>query len=122
MTFQKSEEYKRIFTFERRRPDEIRSRESGWLEFKESFNWGSKDEYAKSMAAFANNKGGFLVFGITNQPRKLVGLQNNNFETLDEAKISGYLNTAFSPEIGFEKFIEKVRGKKGRHPPHPSRE
>jgi len=112
MIFQKSEEYKKIFAFEPRQSSQISSRESSWLEFKESFNWGSKDKYAKSMAAFANNRGGFLVFGVTNQPRKLVGLQSNNFETLDEAKISGYLNTTFSPEIAFEKFTEEVRGKK----------
>ncbi len=64
------------------------------------------------MAAFANNKGGFLVFGITNQPRKLVGLQNDNFDNFDEGKISEYLNSAFSPEIDFEKFTEPIQGKK----------
>ncbi len=106
------EEYKKIFSFESKRSDQISSRESSWLEFKESFNWNSKDKYAKSMAAFANNKGGFLIFGVTNQPRNLIGLQNNNFETTDEAKISGYLNGIFSPEINFEKFSEQVRRKK----------
>lgn len=106
------EEYKKIFSFESRRSNQISSRESSWLEFKESFNWNSKDKYAKSMAAFANNKGGFLIFGVTNQPRNLIGLQNNNFETTDEAKISGYLNSVFSPEINFEKFSERVRRKK----------
>ena len=112
ITIQKLEEYKRIFVFESKQSNQINSRESSWLEFKESFNWSSKDKYAKSMAAFANNKGGFIVFGVTNQPRRLVGLQSNNFETFDEAKISGYLNNTFSPEIDFEKFLGKVRGKR----------
>lgn len=112
MTFKNSEEYNKIFAHYPRHSDRISSRESGWLEFKESFNWNSKDKYAKSIAAFANNKGGFIIFGITNQPRHLVGLQNDNFEIIDEAKISGYLNGAFSPEIYFEKSIEYVRRKK----------
>jgi|GEM_PF-3414183 len=34
----------------------IKSRESSTNEFKASFNWGSKADYAKTIAAFANNK------------------------------------------------------------------
>mgnify|MGYP001408541334 CR=1 FL=1 len=112
MKFINPDEYKKIFCFESKHSLKITSRESGWLEFKESFNWNSKDKYAKSIASFANNKGGFIIFGVTNQPRKLIGLQNNNFIDIDESKISGYLNGAFSPEINFEKFYKIIRGKK----------
>lgn len=104
-------EYQKIFFFSPTVPDKIISRESSWLEFKESFNWMAKDKYAKSIVAFANNKGGYLVFGIADNPRKLVGLQNNNFETTDEAKITVYLNSVFSPEIQYEKFVVEVQGK-----------
>jgi len=85
------------------------SRESNSLEFKETFNWNSKDKYAKSIAAFANNKGGFLIFGIKSNPRDLVVLKSKNFENLDEAKITEYLNSVFSPEILWEKFIFKIK-------------
>lgn len=105
MDFEESKDYKRIFTFHGSIPNRIISREGGWLEFKESFNWGSKDKYAKSMAAFANNKGGYIIFGIKDKPRDLLGLQSDNFETTDEAKITAYLNSVFSPEILFEKFV-----------------
>jgi hypothetical protein len=54
--FQNSDENKKIFLFHETIADRIISRESGWLEFKESFNWNSKDKYAKSMVAFANIK------------------------------------------------------------------
>jgi len=111
MDFKNSDNYKRIFSFHTSIPNRIISRESNLVEFKESFNWGSKDEYAKSIAAFANNKGGYIIFGVKNKPRELVGLQNNNFEDTDEAKITEYLNTVFSPEIIFEKFVVKVRSK-----------
>jgi hypothetical protein len=90
----------------------IISREGTSLEFKESFNWSSKDKYGKSAAAFANNRGGFIVFGVKDKPRELVGLRTGNFEDLDEAKITEYLNSAFSPEIEFEKTIYEIRGNK----------
>lgn len=111
MDFINSEDYKKIFVFHSSIPNRIIARESGSLEFKESFNWLSKDKYAKSMVAFANNKGGYIVFGIKDQPRELTGLQSNNFENTDEAKITAYLNDVFSPEIVFEKFVVEVRSK-----------
>lgn len=89
----------------------ILSREGTSLEFKESFNWGAKDEYAKTAAAFANAKGGVFVFGVKNNPRELVGLRSDSFEELDEAKIAEYLNSLLSPEIQFAKTVEQLRGK-----------
>jgi predicted HTH transcriptional regulator len=79
----------------------LKSRESSTIEFKESFNWGSKEKYAKSLAAFANNHGGYLLFGVADQPRRLVGLSTKNFEMLDEAVITSYLNGLFSPEMHY---------------------
>lgn len=111
MEFIDSKNYKRIFAFNPSIPNRITARESGWLEFKESFNWLSKDKYAKSIAAFANGKGGYIVFGVKNLPRELIGLQSDNFEDTDEAKITGYLNDVLSPEIEYEKFTIQVTGK-----------
>jgi len=111
MEFTNSESYKRIFTFNSSIPNRITARENGWLEFKESFNWLSKDKYAKSIAAFANSKGGYIVFGVKNSPRELIGLQSNNFEDTDEAKITGYLNSVLSPEIEYEKFTISMNNK-----------
>jgi predicted HTH transcriptional regulator len=111
MDFIQSQDYKKIFAFHASISNRIVARESSWLEFKESFNWLSKDGYAKSIAAFANGRGGYLVFGVKNLPRELIGLQNDNFETTDEAKITGYLNSVFSPEIEYEKFTLRIHGK-----------
>jgi len=110
--FRNSDDYKKIFFFHETIADRIISRESGSLEFKESFNWNSKEKYAKSIVAFANNKGGYIVFGIKDKPRDLAGLQSNNFEDVDEAKITAYLNSVFAPEIIFEKFVITVNTKK----------
>lgn len=106
-----SDEFKRIFNFHPTISFRLLSRESSILEFKESFNWNSKDRYTKSIISFANNRGGNIIFGVSNSPRFLVGLKNNNFEDLDEAKITEYLNSTFSPELNFEKFTFKIKGK-----------
>lgn len=108
----KREEEKHIFKFHDTIPDRIISRESNTIEFKESFNWNSKDKYGCTAAAFSNNRGGYIVFGVKNQPRDLVGLSNDNFENLDESKIAEFLNSIFSPEILFEKYLENVNSKK----------
>jgi len=90
------------------------SRESSQLELKESFNWNSKSDYAKTMISFANNRGGYIVFGISNSPRQLVGINSDNFEEKDESTISSYLNSVCSPEVNFAKFtIELSKCKLG---------
>lgn len=111
MAFILNPDYRKIFFFHPTICNRIVARESSWLEFKESFNWLSRDKYARSMAAFANVKGGYIVFGVKNLPRELVGLQSDNFENTDEAKITGYLNDVLLPEIEYEKFTIQVSGK-----------
>lgn len=103
---------KEIFKSHSKVPDRLITRESNWLEFKKSFNWNSKSAYAKTMAAFANNRGGYLIFGVDSSPKTLIGLSSNNFENLDEATISGYLNSIFSPEIIFKKTVYEIHNKK----------
>lgn len=63
------------------------------------------------MAAFANNKGGYIVFGVQSSPRNLIGLASERFEEVDEAKVAQYLNSIFSPEMKFEKFSIEVNSK-----------
>ena len=100
----------RILSFESANSDRLTSRESGRLEFKESFNLGSADEYAKTAAAFANSQGGYIVFGVKDSPRQTIGLQTQNFETFDTAKLTNALNERFSPEIRWEIHVQIERG------------
>ncbi len=111
MRIENTDDYKRLLKFSELAGFRLLTRESGTVEFKESFNWNSKDKYAKSIVSFSNNRGGFLIFGVKDKPRDVVGLHTKNFEELDEAIISQYLNSIFSPEIEFRKFTIKVRGK-----------
>ena len=63
------------------------------VEFKLSWNAGSADDYAKSMAAFANSKGGYLIFGVRDGTGEIVGLSSDKFEKYDPARFSSrYMN------------------------------
>ncbi len=89
------------------RPDGILyHRESQTLEFKESFNFAGLAEYFRDFSAFANNQGGFLIFGIKDRPRReLIGLNQNSADQLnklDPEKISGYLLDDFAGNIEWE--------------------
>lgn len=80
----------------------IKSRESNMVEFKESFNRNSTAKYAKTMAAYANNRGGYIIFGVKDNPREVVGLKNANFETLSQEQFTEAINSLFSPAIDWE--------------------
>ena len=95
------------------RPDCLVSRESTGLEFKQSFNWGNAAEYARTGAAFANTKGGYIVFGVKNHPRKMLGMKPaavENFEEIDQAKVTGFLNEHFAPEIHWDMHLHEIGG------------
>lgn len=102
---------KRIFYTRKGFPELIGSRESSWLEFKESFSFGDMGDYARTMAAFSNNSGGYIVFGIEDNPRKIKGIDDKKFESLDLAKLTQGLNEIFSPEIEWEILTHKWNDK-----------
>nr|WP_321498660.1 ATP-binding protein [uncultured Methanolobus sp.] len=95
----------------RLRENRLITRESTKIELKESFNWAKKYEYAKAIGAFTNNQGGYIIFGIKNSPREIVGMTNNRFEEIDEAHISHFLNECFSCEIKWTKEVHEINGK-----------
>lgn len=89
-------------------------REQKDLEYKVSFNLNGLAEYFRDFAAFANNSGGYIIFGVTDSPRKLKGLSTRSleqFNKIDEERISGFLNEHFAPYIDWEMNTIKL-GKK----------
>jgi hypothetical protein len=95
------------------RPDgTLYHRESQTLEYKESFNFAGLAEYFRDFAAFANNKGGYLIFGIKDKPRReLIGLNNNaknQLEKLDPEKISGFILEDFTGNIVWDFDIVEI--------------
>jgi hypothetical protein len=89
----------------------IKRRESHCIEFKSIFDWkteSSRAAYCKSLAAFANNNGGALFFGIENKPHKIIGI--SNFDDVDDADITNYINEVFTPSIQFERTTFDFKG------------
>ncbi|EAH4919660.1 ATP-binding protein, partial [Campylobacter coli] len=46
----------------------LKHRENSQLEFKANFNKADFALYAKTLAAFSNNQGGIIVFGVKDKP------------------------------------------------------
>ena len=80
----------------------LKSRESNNIEFKENFNKSNYPKYAKTMASYSNNRGGYIVFGVTDKPRTLKGLSNDNFDNMEQEKFTEVLNSLFAPEIEWD--------------------
>ena len=79
----------------------VKARERNDLEYKETFGLSSWAKYAKTMASFANNCGGYIVFGVKNAPREIVGV-NNAFSDFKQEKFTESLNSLFSPELDWD--------------------
>ena len=68
----------------------------------------------KTSAAYANTKGGYIVFGIANRPHRLCGLSGANlnlFEGIDPEKMSLNFNNHFAPEIEWTIQEYELKGK-----------
>lgn len=108
------EDLNEIFKISPADPERVISRESSSLEFKESFGWASLPKYLKTSAAYANAKGGYIVFGIANKPHRLCGLSGANlklFEDIDPEKMSRNFNEHFAPEIEWTIQEYELQGK-----------
>lgn len=67
------------------------------------------------MASFANADGGYIIFGVTDSPRMLKGLNSESlrrFEELDPAILTSGLNEYLSPEVRWEAHLHTVENKK----------
>lgn len=83
----------------------VKIHESKTIEFKENFNFNNKKDYFKAMASFANTSGGYIIFGIKDKPRKLIGLDEKRFNDFNNMKLEDFavdLNNHYSPEILWE--------------------
>lgn len=101
----------RIFTISPKHSNRLISRESIWLEFKESFGFGSIGKYIRTAAGFANAQGGYIVYGIGRSPHTLLGLKTDAFDLLDPEKLTSYLNEHFDPAIQWDQQIYELSGK-----------
>ena len=82
--------------------------ESRRLEFKERFPKG--DQIAKTVVAFANGAGGTIVFGVSNDPRQMIGFPDDELFRLEE-RISNHIFDQCAPTIIPGVYIQAVEGK-----------
>jgi hypothetical protein len=73
----------------------VTGREGKHREFKRQFVLNDFSDYTKTLAAFANTAGGAIIFGVSDKPRRIVGIA----EVIDEARWADRLREDFSPEI-----------------------
>ncbi|QWR78619.1 ATP-binding protein [Candidatus Magnetomonas plexicatena] len=80
----------------------LNHRESNTYEFKETFNMGNKSLYARTLACFANNKGGYILFGVKDKPRNLIGVDKIKFDSIKQEDITTFLKDHYEPEIKWD--------------------
>lgn len=94
-----------IFRTSPKDPSRIINREGTTIEFKESYNHGNMAQYFKAMASFANNIGGYILFGVGDKPRRLLGLKDKSLSQFEELKVEEFTKALldyFSPEIKWD--------------------
>ncbi len=82
--------------------------ESRRLEFKEKFPGG--DQIARTVVAFANGAGGRIVMGVADDPRILVGIDEEELFKIEE-RISQCIFDQCQPTIIPEIYIQAAEGK-----------
>ena len=94
-----------IFRTSSKDPTRIINREGTTIEFKESYNHAGMAQYFKTIAAFANNSGGYIIFGVGDKPRRLIGLKDKSLAQFEDLKVEEFtknLMDYFSPEIKWD--------------------
>lgn len=79
----------------------LSSQESETLDFKEMFSLRSKSEkaeFAKDVSAFANTRGGHVIYGVSDRTRNRIGIDR---ETFDEDKMEQVVSSRVNPPPEF---------------------
>ncbi len=86
-------------------------KETNYVEYKQSFHFEAFETHARTFAALANTNGGYLIFGVVDETREMVGLLDDKFEKLDPRIPTEYLNSKFAPEIHWASYITIINDK-----------
>jgi hypothetical protein len=87
----------------------VRSHESTQREFKQTYEATKVPRYLKTLAAFANNHGGALFFGISDSPRTILGV--NEVDMPDPADWQNRLRSHFEPAILTDVHVFEAAGR-----------
>ena len=75
--------------------------EDSKCDFKQSFSFTRElisEEYLKSICAFANKSGGYLIFGITND-KEIVGINKQKIQDFDNKLVSNLISKYLSSNV-----------------------
>lgn len=84
----------------------VKSRERADLEFKQAISDNNIRKCVKTVAAFANTDGGSIVFGVTNSPREICGVDINEWP--DEATLQDIFHNHLVPCPNFNVFEHQL--------------
>ena len=76
--------------------------ETDRIECKKSFANNFFNNCVKAIAAFANNQGGYIIFGVKNAEWTIEGINKTAFEGFDRAKLTNALRDCMIGEIRFD--------------------
>lgn len=89
--------------------------ETDRIECKKSFDLRRATPWLKAVAALANNRGGYIFFGVEDKDERgfflVLGLQNDNFSKADPSQIATLLRSSFDPTPNFKKTQIELGGK-----------
>lgn len=90
------------------------SGETDEAECKAGFALKPQERFAdalRSIAGLANNKGGYIFFGVKDKTYELVGLRDDTFKNTDSAEFSRVITTSLDPVPGYEITSLDIDGK-----------
>lgn len=86
--------------------DQAECKENFWLKPQERFA-----RSLRSIAGLANNKGGYVFFGVKDKTYEVIGLRDNTFKNADNAEFSQIITTALDPAPRYEIACLEIDGK-----------
>jgi len=92
-----------LFPMRKGSKDHLAITETDQIECKESFggqHW--IDNCIKAIAAFANNKGGYIAFGLKDKTWEIVGTDKVKYEKYDRKNLNQKLRSYFSCGVNFD--------------------
>lgn len=93
---------------DKNRPAFLDQPESRRLEFKETFPKG--EQIARTAVAFANGAGGKIIFGVKDDPRRVIGIPDDQLFVLEE-RITSCICDLCAPPIMPEVYIQSIDDK-----------
>jgi len=102
---------KELFPLRYEEPPRLNVSETSTVEGKQSFDWGHREKYCRTLAGMANNSGGYLLFGVKDGSFEVVGIAPDRMEKFDLRRANEYITRTFNQALELEKSQFTVAGR-----------